>query len=727
VLVKDELRKLRTLNATKKMMQKAAADKGGKNRYGAKTKYEYGIYLRCQCLSRYLKIAVFATGQLKKGIQTPCYEIFLNPEGEEYITRVLENGKEVGWSTSSIDNLHNPEKNTFWWQCGWDAWMNPEGTKSIKRYLKTQKGGYEGIKEWQQKLTKQRIEERRKREVAPWDEDMVLIPKEPNGFRPWCQKEVCEQFIFYHYEKKGVKTGYCSYCEKDVPISKPKHNAKGTCPVCKHEIKYKADGKIKSLYTGRRRVQLIQSIKGGLVIRQYSVSKDYCCRAYTDPSYGIWEERRVLYLNGTRIEYSYELYKNSIMRWCRNGHRNEYRWYYAEHLVYKANIPALKRGALKRSSLPMVTAIRDKIDADRWLFCEMGNPTVEMLGKAGMLNMAIEMVNAPYKANLIDENATELAKILMIDNARLKRLKAADGGLTYLRWLKEEKSADTIYSDDMINDFEDAKITPENLEFISDRMSYLKIYNYLKKQQSILGDSLNKLMGTWVDYLDMAKKADMRVECEQIYKPKNLIEAHSEAIDLLEGKDMDETALKIIERFPKADDICTELTKYEWEDDEYMIIAPQGIRDIVYEGTKLKHCIHTCDRYIDRICTRESYLLFLRKKCAPKVPWYTLEVEPSGNIRQKRTLGDNQGKDFNDAIPFLKKWQQVVSKRLTAEDRKLGEESNKKRIEGYRQLRRDGNRIWHGVLQGKLLADVLEADFMGINESEEVKEILEVV
>ena len=94
-MIKAELRKLRALNATKEMMQKAAADNGveveekdwnGKS-YTKKYKYRYGMYLRCQNLNGYLKIAIFIPGEMKKGIATPRFEIFINPEADEYITR----------------------------------------------------------------------------------------------------------------------------------------------------------------------------------------------------------------------------------------------------------------------------------------------------------------------------------------------------------------------------------------------------------------------------------------------------------------------------------------------------------------------------------------------------------------------------------------------------------------------------------------------------------------
>ena len=104
--------------------------------------------------------------------------------------------------------------------------------------------------------------------------------------------------------------------------------------------------------------------------------------------------------------------------------------------------------------------------------------------------------------------------------------------------------------------------------------------------------------------------------------------------------------------------------------------------------------------------------MFLRKAEEPYRPYYTLEVEPDGTIRQKRTVGDRQNKDLEDAVVFLRKWQKELQKRLTREDRRLAQKSSRLRLEEFQELREKKARIWHGHLQGKLLADVLEADLM---------------
>ena len=219
-------------------------------------------------------------------------------------------------------------------------------------------------------------------------------------------------------------------------------------------------------------------------------------------------------------------------------------------------------------------------------------------------------------------------------------------------------------------------------------------------------------IGTYRDYLNMAKKLKMRTEIEQIYKPKDLRAAHDQAVDMCNKGEMEKTAAGIRKKFKKVEKNLKDLSKYEFEDANYKIVAPKNIYDIVREGTLLHHCIHTCDFYFERISTKESFILFLRKADTPESPWYTLEIEPGGNIRQKRTTGDKQGPELEAAFPFLKKYQKQLQKKLTAEDKKLAKAADVARKTNYKDIREKNKRVWHGIHQGELLADVLEADFM---------------
>ena len=63
--------------------------------------------------------------------------------------------------------------------------------------------------------------------------------------------------------------------------------------------------------------------------------------------------------------------------------------------------------------------------------------------------------------------------------------------------------------------------------------------------------------------------------------------------------------------------------------------------------------------------------MFLRKKNAPQKPYYTLEVEPDGTVRQKRTYFNRQNPDIKQAEKFLLRWQKQLSRKLNKEDKML--------------------------------------------------------
>ena len=725
-MIKAELRKLRTLNATREMMQKAAADNGVETKeknwngeyYIKKYKYRYGMYLRCQNLSGYLKIAVFLPEDMKKGINIPKYEIFINPEADEYITRAFNDGEEK-WSRASIDNL---EYSKFAWgylynDCHKDSWINKAGADSIKKVLNVECGGYRGIRDYQRRVRQEKKEERYRREVAPWDADMKLMPELPKNFDNWITKKgIPEHFIFYHYDaKKEAESGYCSYCDKDVPVIKPRHNKKGICSCCKTKITFKATGKVKTLKTDKYDCALIQRIEGGFVIRTFEayryMARNGClvCNLY--------EFRRVLYREGTTTQYMMELYKNKEHRWVRHNQHRIYGYYSysaGNVKVYPYNISQLSKTILKQSALCIMIKHNPKLNVERYLYIENGNPAIEKLAKIGMIRLAKEMMECSYDSELLNEDETDLAKLLKLDKSRLGRLRDERGGIKHLYWYQIEKQKNTIYQDDMIRYFAIHNLVPSDFDFISKHLTYQKIWNYLKRQQELTNDTAEQLVKTWQDYLNMAAKAKMPIENEQIYKPKDLKQKHAEVIEILQQESFKEKAVKVRERFKDVDTVCAELTKYEYDGNKYCIVAPTRVEDIIREGTILQHCVHTCDFYWDRICRRETYLLFLRRTASKDTPYYTLEVEPTGNIRQKRTTGDNQNKDFDEAIGFLKKWQKEIQKRLSKEDKALGEKSNILRKKEYEKLRKDGNKVWHGKLAGKLLVDVLEEDFMEV-------------
>ena len=249
-------------------------------------------------------------------------------------------------------------------------------------------------------------------------------------------------------------------------------------------------------------------------------------------------------------------------------------------------------------------------------------------------------------------------------------------------------------------------------------MSMVQVYNYVRRQMPSFRRNSHEVLRTWEDYLSMAKKLHMNVYDEIVYRTRKLRRRHDDLVLKCQEKDIELQAEEMEEKFPHVNAICQEIkAKYEYADADYMVVVPDGILDIITEGRALHHCAGSSDRYWDRIERRESFVVFLRKTADPFHAYYTLEVEPDGTVRQKRTEYDRQKKDIEQATEFLQKWQRVITARLTESDKALAAESRILREKEFIQLKKDRVIIHTGHLPGRLLADVLMADLMENTDS----------
>ena len=309
-----------------------------------------------------------------------------------------------------------------------------------------------------------------------------------------------------------------------------------------------------------------------------------------------------------------------------------------------------------------------------------------------------------------------LIRALGLDASKFRRLRQMDGDTETLAWLQLEKRTGQRITDDMLRWSKKEQISAKDLVFIADRMSLVQIKNYLERQKEYFDGSCQQALTTWQDYLAMAERLHYDTSDEIVYRVRKLRQRHDELVLQSEAGSLEEQASKMAAKYPHVNAICVELQeKYAYSDDDYTVLAPQDIFEIIKEGRMLHHCVGNDgagERYYDRMERRESFIMFLRRTEEPNDPYYTLEIEPDGTVRQKRTLFDRQYEDIEQATEFLIKWQKVIAARLTGRDLKLAERSRELRKEEFIQMRKDRVIIHTGHLAGRLLADVLLADLM---------------
>ena len=78
------------------------------------------------------------------------------------------------------------------------------------------------------------------------------------------------------------------------------------------------------------------------------------------------------------------------------------------------------------------------------------------------------------------------------------------------------------------------------------------------------------------------------------------------------------------------------------------------------------------------------------RKAEPDIPYYTIEVEPGGTIRQHRSYLDEEP-GVEEIRGFLREWQREIKNRLTKEDHRLASVSVIKRQKNIDELKEKNN------------------------------------
>ncbi|MGN0455730.1 MAG: PcfJ domain-containing protein [Acutalibacteraceae bacterium] len=706
------------LLATPNMMRLAAEDVPTIEYYGysrsyKSEKYKRGMYMRCRVQDGILKVAFFAPQHMRMGGKKPVYELYVDKEKKQFLTLDCQNNK---WRTATLRNLIW-YSSTSYFQSG-EKWISREGKKVLRNYFCTEEGDFNTIVKFQNDVRDEELKLRHKKETDPWDEDLLQTPSLPKDWDRWKRKVgIPEQYMFYQYTRRKYKTGYCTFCEKEVPIRKPRHNTMGTCPCCRHKVTYKAIGRAGTVMTKTHTMYLMQRCKDGFMVREFSGWCKYRQGEYNNPESYVHETYRIIFNADAKIQRSYYwgVYKQTESRWIKGGTHFDYSWGNYEGSVYGKTIPSLHKKELKMTGLPEYIKGIGGADPTKYLSVYNSYPFLEKFVKAGLTRLSYEyLYDTSVRYNLkVQSGEQSLVGLLGINNMELKRLRKNDGGIKFLQWLQFEKASGTLIPDDVISWFCEVKIEPRELKFIWNKMSPVAIRNYISRQMKELHESSHSIINTWSDYLSMAKRLGMDTNDEIIFRVRKLRQRHDELVERCQEKDLAIRAGEILEKYPRVEEVFTAIrSKYEYSDNDYMIMVPSCIEDMLREGRNLHHCVADSDRYFDRINRQEAYVLFLRRTSAPEKSFYTLEIEPGGTVRQKRTMYDRQEKDIEQATDFLRKWQKEISVRLTESDKQLARQSKILRHEEFEQLRKDQVVVHTGNLAGKLLVDVLMQDLL---------------
>lgn len=713
---KRELLAFRPLKATTKMMRMAAEDipqkvvhNHGAYSYTTET-VQYDLFMRCMVQNGILKVSLFLPRIMRLGCRQPAFDLFIDREARKFLTFDHEKKR---WLKGKLDRIDWYDGN----YSGAERWLSKTEANIVKEYLSIEEGSYFGILKYQRGIRYDELLLRHKRQTDPWDADLAQIPALPKDWERWVAKVgIPQHFIFYHYVKNGAKTGYCTYCEKDVPIKNPRYNKQGRCPCCRHQVTYKSVGKAGMVHTENVTVYLMQRCTDGFTIRCFKAMRSYPPGKFASPIQRCHEIRRAIYTStGQALRaYYWGDYKHAEIRWIETNVCSPSCWGMFGK-VYGRTLPDLSKRGLSRTGVLDYVQCGNNVDPEKYLAVLERVPQMEQIAKVGLSRLVNECLESYYSFSdkLASPQATSLTKMLGINTQELRRLRKNNGSTLFLAWLRYEKGINKLIPDHVISWFCAEKIKTKDLSFICDRMSMVQIYHYMRRQMEEGNMDSHEMLTTWADYLSMATRFHLDVNDSIVYRVRKLRQRHDELAARGDDKDAIVKAGEILRKYPHVEQIYSSLeAKYGYTGKQYMVMVPTCIEDIIHEGEELHHCIANSENYWERIETGESFLLFLRKTDNPQRRYYTMEIEPNGTVRQLRTYFNRKNEDIDEAKAFLMEWQAVVKKRLTEEDRKAAARSSVLREQEFEQLRRDNVVIYTGDLAGRRLVDVLTADLM---------------
>ena len=121
----------------------------------------------------------------------------------------------------------------------------------------------------------------------------------------------------------------------------------------------------------------------------------------------------------------------------------------------------------------------------------------------------------------------------------------------------------------------------------------------------------------------------------------------------------------------KYKEFISKLKQYEYFENKYCIICPQVVQELDIEGNILHHCVGS---YKHNVAEGKEIILFLRKTNDSKTPFYTIDLDTDGYIRQIHTRynGDiEEDPEKEDIKTFLINWANAKSNLVNKKSIKL--------------------------------------------------------
>lgn len=591
------------------------------------------------------------------------------------------------------------------------------------------------IKETEYRREKREIAEMNR--IAKVKATMDKVPDVPDGIKEWInQRELGGQDYMLKDRETGLWT--CSSCGKESKETqiktesktKPRNNDIVICPKCKKRVQILTRKKTVDVFTHFALVQPIDDEMS--VIRHFKA--EISCEPKKRKEIGIEEEIRIImYKNAQGFSKGNALSQRRICgiyyeqynkpAWVPDGGHHEgcfdnksnpaNKAEYQGYLYDQGIEEAFKNTAYEEWSRLFIQMSAAGIKANyNRLMCTQDDVNliglIELLFKGRFIRLLreesdnISYWSKAYRGPLRLSGSSIEDVFAIGDRQKINRIREKNGGESMLYWMRWSDNHKQKISDKTLEWLLANGIDPGDMAWIKCRFSLEQAMNYIERQrkEQYKKKSVKQIIAQYEDYMSMCDKLHKNTTDEMVFRPRELKRRHDEAVAEIERLNAQLKADEYSKKFGDAEKVLQTIReKFEYVGDGFFIKVPERIVDIVSEGNYLHHCAGATDRYFDRIKSHETYICFLRKVEEPDVPFYTIEVEPGGTIRQHRGMFDEEP-ELDQVKPFLREWQKEIRKRMSKKDHELAAVSKEKRKANIEELKEKNNtRVLNGLME----------------------------
>lgn len=443
------------------------------------------------------------------------------------------------------------------------------------------------------------------------------------------------------------KSGISYESQFQTWTEEPREGRYGTCPMCGAHGLYKCQGKVKGEHSRTIHLFLGQRYKeNGMVMRYVQVEKSWIlgliCGEKGTEMYNACEKlsgveiARAYFEPGKKMQIDYQKHNpysgEDFWDDCNLCGMNNITINAAP--IMPETYEEMEGTMFRYSALQEYVKCVGEVNPIYYLERYSQTPQIEVLVKMGLIGVVENLVKC-YYGIVENGHASRPDVFLGIRKERVKQLIRKKGDVETLKVMQMEKRFGQNWTDDQIEHLTETGLNGMQVERATRYMTLQKLLNRIEKyagcqygtECSGAKERIRRIATTYVDYLEMRAGLGYDLNNTVYQQPRDLNAAHEKMVIEINKEKMDRHLKEVAEQYPNIRKCYRSLRKnYFYEDENYMIRPARSAEEIVMEGRTLHHCVGGAG-YLNSHNTGKTYILMLRYKKEPEIPYITVEVD----------------------------------------------------------------------------------------------------